>query len=173
MVNGLSTIKNSLRHPLIFWQSSLGPSKELRELSSCQEPHIHSLSTNSHQCINKIYIVWIPLVSDNLPWFIMIFGVSLRLNPFIFLLGASAKFRCSRKPSYPHYSAGKWKQWFYLQNYHNTTSPILHFAFFQTEQKKCHLACHNHLYLCIPTASINHKLSFGSAMHMILPQNLM
>ena len=53
VVNELSTKSYSLRQCLSSRQSCLGPSKELRGLSSCQDPHIHSLSALGGQYTNE------------------------------------------------------------------------------------------------------------------------
>ena len=170
-------------NPLASENQGHGPSKELRGLSICQDPHLHSISVFSCQRTNEnVYSLntakQVTICCD-LSWY-RVFHCFL--TPSFVLLGASAKSRCLGKLSHPHRLAGKSERWFlspklpWLQNLQflilpqcgPTTSPTAP----KKEQNYCQLACRNHLYLHIPVASVNHKLSFGPAVHIILSQNL-
>ena len=105
-----------------------GPSKDFRGLSSCQDPHISSLSVPSNQRIDEnrhdLNVAKQVTVWSNLScyWVFHCF-----LTPSFVFLDASGKSRCLIKLSHPSFcSADKWKQSFYLQNCQilATLSPI-------------------------------------------------
>ena len=74
----------------------------MRGLSSCQDPHIHSIYVPSGQHINEnVHLLNAAnqvIVRHDLSCYQMI---QCFLTPSFVLLGASAKSRCFRKPSHP------------------------------------------------------------------------
>ena len=102
------------------------------------------------------------------------------LTPSFVLLGASAKSRCLGKLSHAALLSRQVKTVIFIYKITTTIkSPILHFDLMRTHkppivQKRAKLLSlgMSQPYICIPLASVHKELLFGSAVHMILPQNL-
>ena len=154
----------------------------MRGLSICQDPHIHPLSASSGQRINEnVYSL------NTAKQVTMRCGFSCYrvfycfLTPSFVLLGASAKSRCLGKLSHPALLSRQVKTVIFIYKITITTvkSPILHFDLMRTHkppivQKRAKLLSlgMSQPYICIPLASVHKELLFGSAVHIILAQNL-
>ena len=153
----------------------------MRGLSSCHEPHIHPLSVLSdwHTNENESSLNTAKQVANYHD--VLCYRVfHCFLTPSFVLLGASAKSRCLGKLSHPALLSRQVKTVIFIYKITITVkSSILHFDLMRTHkppivQKRAKLLSlgMSQPYICIPLASVHKELLFGSAVHMILPQNL-
>ena len=143
-------------NPLASDNQVYGPSKELRGLSSCQDPHIHYLSALSQQRANKnihsLNTARQVTMCHKLSWY-RVFHYFL--TPSFVLLGASAKSRCLGKLSHPSVTGRQMKTMIFISKMSLTTKsqflmlPPCGPTPPPNDQKVhdyCHLTCHSHLY---------------------------
>ena len=182
VINELLTKKYSPRPCLIASDIQVkSQSKELRGLRSCQDPHIRPLFAFSCQHTNE------NVCSQNVAEEVTMCGnlscyqvFRCFLTPIFVLLDASAKFRCLGKLS--HLSLLGWhvKRVILYPTllYLTTKSPILHVVPMRTHnnppivQKGVTLLLFamSQPFVSIPGPPLNHKLSFGPAVHLTLLQ---